>query len=660
MCGIAGQIGSHCLDESAMQSVTAMLAHRGPDGHDHVRRDKAWLGHRRLSIIDLEGGRQPIANEDGTIWIVCNGEIYNYRDLRPGLIAKGHRFKTNSDCEVILHLYEEEGEACLQKLRGMFAFAIWDERRQRLFCARDRLGQKPFYYAKHGDGLIFASEIKALLKADPSLRQMNSEAFDEYMTLRLIGAPKSMFQGIEKLPPAHYLTCAVGGTCEVQRYWDLDYEPKRRVSEGELLDELEERLVECLKYHLVSDVPVGAFMSGGLDSTLLVALTQKHKLVDDLQTFTIGLPYEKYDEAPAARMVAETFGTKHREETITPSLLTELPRLVATLDEPSDSLAICMDKIAALASRHVKVVFGGDGGDELFAGYDRYYGNGIAGQYARLPATLRRHLLSPLIRRIPDGSWYKSVGHQLKWLDQLADVEPASARYLESLGYFYMRRSFRDDLYSNSLHDQLDGSEPGSVMREAYERVLDRHPVDKMLYADGHMRLPDHPVMISDRMTMAHGLEARSPFMDHEIVEFVAKAPASLKVRNRTLRHLQVELCKRVLPAEVMQRKKQGFSSALTYMLKDELNFLQHHFLKSSTLASDGLLNQPVIDKMQAEHQAGVADHGHRLWLLLNSEVWHRNFIREESVDDLTAEISEAKGRASTGRHSTGRLVDAA
>jgi len=259
MCGIAGQVGSRLLDESAMQSVTAAIAHRGPDGHDHIRREKAWLGHRRLSIIDLEGGRQPITNEDGTVWIVCNGEIYNYQDLRPDLIAKGHQFKTESDCEVVLHLYEEEGEACLKKLRGMFAFAIWDERKQRLFCARDRLGQKPFYYTRTSDGLTFASEIKALLKADPSLRQMNPEAFDEYMTLRLIGAPKSMFNGIEKLPPGHSLTYAVGGTCEVQRYWDLDYEPKSRVSEEDLLEELEEKLVDTLKYHLVSDVPVGAF-----------------------------------------------------------------------------------------------------------------------------------------------------------------------------------------------------------------------------------------------------------------------------------------------------------------------------------------------------------------------------------------------------------------
>ncbi|MDH3663233.1 MAG: asparagine synthase (glutamine-hydrolyzing), partial [Alphaproteobacteria bacterium] len=449
--------------------MTSAIAHRGPDGHDHVRRDNAWLGHRRLSIIDLEGGRQPISNEDGSVWIVCNGEIYNYQDLRPGLIDKGHVFKTESDCEVVLHLYEEEGEACLQKLRGMFAFAIWDERKQQLFCARDRLGQKPFYYACKDNSLLFASEIKALLKADPSLRQMNPEAFDEYMTLRLIGAPKSMFRGIEKLPPGHFMTYAVGGTCDVQRYWDLDYEPKSRVSENDLLEELEERLVECLKYHLVSDVPVGAFMSGGLDSTLLVALTRKHKLADDLQTFTIGLPYEQYDEAPTARMVAETFGTTHREETITPSLLTELPRLVATLDEPSDSLAICMDKIAALASRHVKVVFGGDGGDELFGGYDRYYGNRIAAHYAKIPGPIRR-AIRPLIRRIPDGSWYKSIGHQMKWLDQLADTEPASARYLESLGYFYMRQSFRDDLYGESLRDLLDGSKPGRVMADAFDR----------------------------------------------------------------------------------------------------------------------------------------------------------------------------------------------
>ena len=476
MCGIAGQVGARLLDEPMMRSMTAALAHRGPDGFDHVRREKAWLGHRRLSIIDLEGGRQPISNEDGTVWIVCNGEIYNYQDLRPGLIAKHHEFRTDSDCEVVLHLYEEEGVDCLQKLRGMFAFAIWDERKQQLFCARDRLGQKPFYYAQNGDGLLFASEIKALLKADPDLRQMDPEAFDEYMALRLIGAPKSMFKGVSKLPPGHFMTWTVGSAFDVQRYWDLDYEPKSRIRQDDLLEELEERLVECLKYHLVSDVPVGAFMSGGLDSTLLVALARKHKLANDLQTFTIGLPYEQYDEAPTARLVAETFGTVHREETISPSLLTELPRLVATLDEPSDSLAICMDKIAALASRHVKVVFGGDGGDELFGGYDRYYGNRIAGHYARIPGVLRRHLVRPMIDRLPDGKWYKSIGHQLKWLDRLADTESASARYLESLGYFYMRRGFRDELYTTDLQARLSESDPGHIMKEAFDRVPDPPP----------------------------------------------------------------------------------------------------------------------------------------------------------------------------------------
>ncbi len=669
MCGITGQIGSRLLDRSSMRRMTASLAHRGPDGVDHVVRDRAWLGHRRLSIIDLDGGGQPIANEDRTVWIVCNGEIYNYRDLRENLIERGHRLRTESDTEVILHLYEDEGVECLDHLRGMFAFAIWDEPRRRLFAARDRLGQKPFYYARQEDGLLFGSEIKALLTAKPSLRRMNAEAFDEYMTLRLIGAPKSMFQGIEKLPPAHYLTCEIdqaGGTdatVRVERYWDLDYEPKTEASEADLLDELEARLVDCLRYHLVSDVPVGAFMSGGLDSTLLVALTRKHRLADDLQTFTIGLPYEHYDEAPAARAVAEAYGTVHREETITPSLLTELPRLVAQLDEPSDSLAVCMDKIAALAARHVKVVLGGDGGDELFGGYDRYYGNRIAAVYARLPRTLRRHLLRPLIERIPDGRWYKSVGHQLKWLDNLAEADSESARYLASLGYFYMRQSFKDDLYGDALRERLgEPADPGRVMREAFERVDGRHPIDRMLYADCQMRLPDHPVMIQDRMTMAHGLEARSPLMDHELVAFVAKAPASMKVRGRSLRHLQVELCRRVLPKDVMQRKKQGFSSALTYMLKDELNFLQHHFLKESALAADGLLRQTSIDRMLAAQTAGGADHGHRLWLLLNSEVWYRLFIQGHSIDGLDADIARAEGRpgatARTGQPSG--IADAA
>jgi asparagine synthase (glutamine-hydrolysing) len=616
------------------------LTHRGPDDEGVHVRDNVGLGHRRLSIIDLEGGRQPMSDEAGRVWIVYNGEIYNYRELRARLIREGYRFRTNSDTETILHLYDRYGLDCLRHLRGMFAFAIWDGRRQRLFAARDRLGQKPFYYAIRRGDFLFASEIKALLTADPGLAELDLAALDEYLTLRLISPPRTIFKDVRKLPPAHYLTFDIERGLRVERYWDLAYEPKLTGSEDDLLDELESRLVECIRAHLVSDVPVGAFMSGGVDSTLVVALLMHHGLADELQTFSVGLPYRQFDEAPAARLVAERYGTTHREQRITPSLLGTLPRLVRQLDEPSDPLSVCMDMIAQMARRHVKVVLGGDGGDELFGGYDRYYGNRLADYYAMIPAAVRKRLIGPALSLVPDGRWYKSPGHQLKWMHRLSFYH-GGRRYIESLGYFYLRGSFKRELYGPVMREAGTGFDPGRLMRDAYDRLDARDVVDRMLYADCQSRLADHPVMIQDRMTMAHGLEARSPFMDHELAEFAARLPARLKVRGRTLRYLQVRLAERYLPPELLARQKQGFSSALPYMLKDELDVLYGVFLKETRLADDGILHQAAIDRLLAEHRAGAADHGNRLWLLLNSEAWYRMFIANETEDELAERIAD-------------------
>ncbi len=639
MCGICGRCGGRPADPAAITKMTRRLAHRGPDDEGVFVSDGVGLGHRRLSIIDLDGGRQPMSNEDGSHWIVFNGEIYNFHQLRNDLLRSGKRFRTVSDTETILHLYDEHGTDCVKYLRGMFAFAIWDARKQRLFAARDRLGQKPFYYVLRDSELLFASEIKALLTADPSLAELDLGALDEYLTLRLISAPRSMFRRICKLPPAHFMTFDRSRGLSIERYWDLPYEPKWEGTEDQLLEELEERLVECIRLHLVSDVPVGAFMSGGLDSTLVVALAMKHGLADEFQTFSVGLPYGQYDEAPAARLVAERYGTRHHEEQINPSLLGTFPRLVRQLDEPSDPLSVCLDLIAQMARKKVKVVLGGDGGDELFGGYDRYYGNRAAGYYAMLPAPFRRGLLQPALELIPDGRWYKSLGHQLKWLHRLSFYDSGD-RYVKSLGYFYLREPFKTEVYGPVLLAER-GLDPGRLMREAYERARASDSVDRMLYADCQSRLADHPVMIQDRMTMAHGLEARSPFMDHEIAEFAARLPASLKVRRRTLRYIQVQLAKRLLPPELLTRRKQGFSSALPYLLKDELDVLYRVFLSNVQLARDGILKQEPISRMLAEHRAGAADHGNRLWLLLNSDVWYRMFIKGQSEDQLGQLILE-------------------
>ncbi len=637
MCGICGVVSPGGDAPFPLQPMCHTLAHRGPDDAGIHREPGVGLGHRRLSIIDLDGGHQPLSNEDGTVWIVFNGEIYNYRELRAGLEGR-HRFATASDTEVIVHLYEEKGERCVEELRGMFAFAVWDRRDGSLLLARDHLGQKPLFYTHDPGRLAFASEIKALLALDPALQELNPQALHQYLSLRLIAPPLTMFQRIYKLPPAHILRYREGRV-QVRRYWDLHYEPKHLMDEEELLDALEERLLETVRAHLVSDVPVGAFLSGGLDSSLVVAMMSR---VADrpVKTFSVGVPYEGYSELPYARMVADRYGTEHFQEVIDISLLETLPDVVWHLDEPADPLSVCIYYIADMARRHVKVVLGGDGGDELFGGYDRYYGNRYVGYYARLPALLRRHLLGPLLERMPDGFWYKSLSHQLKWIHQLSFYQ-GGRRYARSLNYFYFTDPYRDALYGPRLQEALDGFDPLASIEHPYQRAHAVDPLDRMLYADSMVRLPDHPVMILDRMTMAHGLEARSPFLDHRLAEFAARIPARMKVRGRRLRYIQVRLAERYLPPELLRRDKQGFSSALPYLLADEFRTLFNTFLRRSHLARDGYLQVQPIRRMLQEHLAGQVDHGNRLWLLCNAEVWYRMKVEGWSRDEVRAALTQ-------------------
>ncbi|MEP6546165.1 MAG: asparagine synthase (glutamine-hydrolyzing) [Gammaproteobacteria bacterium] len=644
MCGIAGIVGRMDHAGTDLGRMLNAIKHRGPDGEGVWSDGTAALGHRRLAVIDLEGGRQPLRNVEGTVWLVCNGEIYNYVELRRQLEARGHRFVTHSDCEVIIGLYEAYGEKLLEHLRGMFAFALWDTRRQRLLAARDHLGQKPFFYTAGSDRFAFGSEIKALLALDPALRRMNLAALDQYLALRIIAPPLTMFEGVHKLPPGHSLLLERGQQPVIKPYWDLHYQPKLDLPEERLIDELDDQIVESLRMHMVSDVPVGAFLSGGLDSSLLVAMLVKRLGVKDLPTFTIGLPYKQFDEAPHAQNVASRYGTQHHELTIRPSLKQILPDLVWHLDEPSDPLSLCAFHVSRFARRTVKVVIGGDGGDELFGGYDRYYGNVYAGYYRKLPQALRRRVLGPALTLLPVSGWYKSVGHQLRWLHQLSFFESAE-RYAASLSYFYFDAERRQALFSDASRRRLADADAEQALKAPFNAGRG-DAIDKMLYADSKIRLPDHPVMISDRMTMAHGLEARSPFMDHKLAEFAASLPSHLKVRGRNLRYIQRKLAARYLPPEILTRSKQGFSSALPYILRDEYKEFYGRYLENSELVRAGILARAPIQTLLEEHLAGREDHGNRLWLLINSEVWYRMMILgqpKESFRDAAAdEIASA------------------
>lgn len=616
--------------------MTDTLSHRGPDDQGIHIGGMVGLGHRRLSIIDLNRGHQPMSNEDGSLWIIFNGEIYNYRGIRDRL-RDSHRFSTNSDTEVILHLFEEKRERCVNELRGMFAFAIWDTKDQSLFLARDHLGQKPLFYVQQGDQLAFASEIKALLVAVPSLRKMDCEGLHQYLTLRIISPPRTMFSSIRKLPPGHTLVFK-HGRLKVDRYWNLRYEPKLHLNEGDLLEELEHRMLETIRYHLISDVPVGAFLSGGMDSSLVVAMMSKISQ-RPIKTFSLGVPYAKYSELHFARLISEKYHTDHFEESIYPSLVRVLPKLVWHLDEPSDPLSVCVYYLAEMTRPQVKVVLGGDGGDELFGGYDRYYGHRYVDYYALLPTVLRKYLMAQILSRISDGSWYKSLSHRLKWLNQLSLAE-GGRRYAQSLSYFYFTEDLRKKVYGDKLIERLNSFDPEEEICSYFDCDNAKELVDKMLFADSMIRLPNHPVMVLDRTTMAHGLEARSPFLDHTLVEFVATIPAHLKVRGQTRRYIQTRLAQRYLPPAIVRRKKQGFSSALPYLLAEEFRHLFKAFLSNSHLARDGYLREEPIRHLLAEHLHKQVDHGNRLWLLCNSEIWYRMSIEGWTQDKVNERIA--------------------
>jgi len=611
--------------------MVGAMAHRGPDGEGFVVRGGVAFGHARLAVIDPASSAQPMESADGRYLITFNGEIYNYRDLARELETE-RRLETRGDTEVLLRVLQRDGTRALERLRGMFAFGFYDFTRRRLLLARDHFGQKPLYYFHDGERFAFASEIKALLAYDPALAELDPDALHEYLTLRVVTAPRSMFRRIKKVPPGHFLVLE-RGRVEIAPYWKLEFEPKRRISLRTAVDELDERLREAVSYHLVSDVPVGAFLSGGMDSGLVTALMHAVQ-PGSFETFTGDIEHAGRSELEAAARVAKRYGLPNRQLRIDSSLTGSLPAVIRHLDEPADALSICVYHLAELARQHVKVVLGGDGGDELFGGYDRYWGNRYVGIYASLPAAVRRRLFGPAIARLSGGSWYRSVGHRLKWLQHLAEFD-GGRRYAKSLGYFYLSDEYRERLYAPALAARVAAFDPAQTIEELYETAGPREALDKMIQADVRTRLPDHPLMILDRMTMAHGLEARSPFLDHRVAEYCATLPAEITVRGTRTRIFESPLARRYLPAETLQRPKQGFSSPLFYALRREYRRLYTTLLRDSRLVEDGWLRGDGIAALVHEHVDGSMDHAQRLWLLCAAEVWYRLRLRGEEQEQV-------------------------
>ena len=651
MCGIVGTVGPAVVGEAEVVRMCDAIRHRGPDDWGTFVEGGIGLGMRRLSIIDVAGGHQPIANEDESVLVVLNGEIYNHEALRRELVARGHRFRIRTDTEVLVHLYEDDGERMLQRLRGMFAFAIWDRRRRRLLVARDHFGQKPLFYIERAGRLTFASEIKALLASDPSLATLSPFALDQYLTLRFVQSPDTFFERIRALPPAHFLVWE-GGAARVERYWDLSYGPKWTYSEAETLERVDELLAETVRLHLTSDVPVGAFLSGGLDSTLIASYAAR-VLGPELRTFSMGIPYRDLNELPAAATVAARYGTQHFSEEVTPSVGADLPRLISALDEPADPLSICLLHLARMTAREVKVVLGGDGGDELFGGYDRYAADRWLDAYRAVPQVVRDLVASQVLQRLPDQFTFKSLTHKLRWVDLMAR-KTGGERYAESLQYFWFNEARRAELYTPGFRAKLGGRRPEACLLDLYATEHAAEAVDRMMYVDVMSRLPGQSLMILDRATMAYSLESRSPFLDPVLAEFMARVPVNLKVRGRRLRHLERRLGERYLPPEVLERKKQGFASPLMYIMDDEVRGLAPALLLRSELVRDGYLEGAAVRRLVEEHLTRRRDHGNRIWLLLSAEVWYRRYIGGRSTADLEAEIGDSRPGASVLARSAG------
>ncbi len=630
MCGIAGIVAEDATLHRALPRMVATLQHRGPDDEGFAHIGRAALGHRRLSIIDVDRGRQPMLNEDQTIGIVFNGEIYNFPALRRELEAEGHRFRTRSDTEVLLRLYERDGVDCVTRLQGMFAFAIWDDRHRRLLLARDHMGQKPLFYARAGGAILFASEVKGILASGLVPARPDLEALYHYISLRFIPDRLTLFEGVQKLPAAHRLVIEDGEE-RLERYWRLSSWEKMRGSEAELVDRLDRKLAETVKDHLLSDVPVGSFLSGGIDSSLITALMARHS-EGAVPTFSIGVEEHDFNELPYARLVAEQYGTRHHEEVVRPDLVRLVPRMIWHLDEPADPFGIGVYLVSKLASQHVKVVLSGDGGDELFAGYDRYAGHRLADIYGVLPAALRRTVMRRLIARVPDSYAYKSFAQKLRWLNEVSLLSHGE-RYARSMSFLRFTEEDKARLFTQNARAALGAPDSQQKILEHFDVPGIPDLVDRMLYTDLMTRMPDHLLSIVDRMAMAHGLEVRPPFMEHRMVEFAAAIPASLKLKGTRLKYILRRVASRHLDPTLVRRKKQGFGFPLAYWLRGELSPLLREVMRQSRFIEAGIFEPDYVHGLVDEHVQGKRDHNYRLWLLLNLELWHRLFLEGQSVE---------------------------
>jgi asparagine synthase (glutamine-hydrolysing) len=616
MCGICGifNFGTRApADPAALKRATDAMVHRGPDDEGFYLDGELGLGNRRLSIIDLPGGHQPISNEDETIWITFNGEIYNYRELRAGLLAHGHRFRTASDTETIIHLYEQYDLACLDHLRGMFAFALWDARKRRLLLVRDRLGIKPVFYRLEPGRLVFASESRALRELTEQPLEIDPQSVYDFFGFRYIPAPQTFYRGVEKLLPGHFLIADSSGV-RTRAYWDIPAEEEMPRAAKEVADEVVERLRESVRLRLIADVPLGVFLSGGTDSSAVVALMTELE-ARPLRTFSVGFEEPEYSELPYARAVARRFATQHHELIMRPEQLSsELPRLVAFRDEPiAEPTDVALYLLSRSAAQSVKVVLAGEGGDELFAGYPKYAADPLAGLVSALPQEITR----ALIRRLP----YRQ--RRAKLALEALSIRDEAERYATWFASF--SREERENLFAPQFLAQVDPAHPAQVFESYLEKQRERTPLKRMLYADLKVWLPDNLLLRGDLMTMAASIEERVPFLDHKLVEFAARVPTKLLTQGLRAKVLLKRALERFLPPEVIYRRKVGFALPVGEWFRKPLKSLVADLVLSSQALARGYFNPASMETFLREHFDGIRDRQKQLWALVNFELWCRH-----------------------------------
>jgi asparagine synthase (glutamine-hydrolysing) len=626
MCGIVGFINldGAAADSTLLARMNEAIYHRGPDEEGTYLEGNVGLAMRRLAIIDLAGGQQPIANEDRSAWIVFNGEIYNFRELKSRLENLGHTFRTDCDTEAIVHAYEEFGADCPKHLRGMFAFAIWDERKQELFLARDRVGKKPLLYSKRGGAFVFGSEFSALLLHPSVGREVDRAAIHDYLSFMCVPAPLTAYRDIRKLEPGHSLTLKSDGEIKIERYWQPDFSKKIKITEEEAGERALELLREAVRVRLMSEVPLGAFLSGGVDSSAVVALMAGESSAP-VKTFSIGFEEQDFSELHHARRVAERVGAEHHEFIVRPDALAVLPTLVEHYGEPyADSSAIPTYYVARETRKHVTVALNGDGGDECFAGYERYAAMRLAERYRKLPGVLREQVIRQAVGLLPSSELKRSRVRSLKRFLQSASLPPVE-RYLRWVSVFDPQT--KRELYTEEFARETEGADVRRWLAPWFARANGAGVVDASLLTDTMTYLPNDLLVKVDIASMAVSLEARSPFLDHHVIEFAASLPENMKLRRLTTKYILKKTLQKLLPAENLTRGKMGFGVPVGHWFRGEMQPFLRENLLSEKSARRGLLRPEGVRRMVELHTRGERDYTHQLWTLLMLELWFQRFI---------------------------------